>query len=213
MYKQVCAACHSIQYVSFRNLVNVTHTEQEAKREAADYQIQDGPDEEGEMFFRAGKLTDYFPNPYKNEIVARNANNGALPPDLTYITLAREPEENYIFSLLTGYMDPPAGMKVNPNQHFNPYFAGGMTAMAQALYDDVIEYEDGTPATASQLAKDIANFLAWCSHPELETRKLIAIKTCFIVVGLFGVTMYMKRLKWSVIKSRKILFKPPTYKQ
>lgn len=102
VYKQVCAACHSMKYIAYRNLVGISHTETEAKAEAADIEVQDGPDETGAMFMRPGKLSDYFPNPYANEEAARAANNGAFPPDLSYITLARHGGEDYVFSLLTG---------------------------------------------------------------------------------------------------------------
>lgn len=213
VYKQVCSACHSLQYVAFRNLIDVSHTEQEAKAEAADFQIEDGPDDEGNMFMRPGKLTDYFPSPYKNEQVARAANNGALPPDLTYAVLRTFSEENYIFSLLTGYCDPPAGITIFEGQHYNVYFRGGTIAMAQALYDDVIEYSDGTPAYASQLAKDVSTFLSWCAQPELETRKLYLIKSIILFFGFGFFFLYMKRHVWSVLKSRKIVFKPPNYKK
>lgn len=213
VYKQVCSACHSLKYVAFRNLVDVSHTTEEAKAEAAEFQIEDGPDDEGNMFIRPGKLTDYFPSPYKNEKAARAANNGALPPDLTYAVLRKREEENYIFSLLTGYCDPPAGVVVSEGQYYNPYFVGGAISMAQALYDDVIEYTDGTPAYASQLAKDVATFLSWCAQPELETRKLYFMKSMVLLTGLTAFFLYMKRHTWSVLKSRKIVFKPPNYKK
>uniref|UniRef100_A0A1B6GEM2 Cytochrome c1, heme protein, mitochondrial n=1 Tax=Cuerna arida TaxID=1464854 RepID=A0A1B6GEM2_9HEMI len=213
VYKQVCAACHSLQYVAFRNLVDVTHTLEEAKAEAAEFQIEDGPDEEGNMYMRPGRLTDYFPNPYKNENAARNANNGAMPPDLTYVVLGRAQKDDYVFSLLTGYAEAPAGVKLYEGQHFNPYFIGGTISMAQALYDDVIEYSDGTPAYASQLAKDVTSFLSWCAQPEMETRKLYCIKFAVYMSALFAFVWYMKRHRWSVIKSRKIVFKPPEYKK
>lgn len=89
MYKQVCSACHSLQYVAYREMVNIFMTEEEAKKEAAEILVEDGPNEEGEMFKRPGKLADHIPRPYPNEEAARYANNGAYPPDLTYITLAR----------------------------------------------------------------------------------------------------------------------------
>lgn len=212
VYKQVCAACHSMKYLAYRNLVDVSHTEAEAKAEAEEVQVQDGPDDNGNMFTRPGKLSDYFPNPYPNEEAARAANNGAYPPDLTYITSARHGGEDYVFSLLTGYCDPPAGIVLREGQYYNPYFAGGAISMAQALYNEVIEYSDGTPATASQLAKDVCTFLKWAAEPEHDERKQMLIKVLVVFPMLFGIIVYLKRHKWSLLKTRKMAFRPPTQK-
>ena len=125
VYKQVCAACHSMKYVAYRELVGVSHTKEEAAAEAAQIQVQDGPDENGKMFMRGGKLYDTFPSPYPNEEAAKKANNGAAPPDLSLIVLARHGNEDYIFSLLTGFREAPAGVKPPNGTHFNPYFPGG----------------------------------------------------------------------------------------
>ncbi|KAG8222463.1 hypothetical protein J437_LFUL002198 [Ladona fulva] len=208
VYKQVCAACHSVQYLAYRNLIGVTHTEAEAKAEAEEIQVRDGPDEEGNYFMRPGKLSDYLPKPYPNEEAARAANNGAYPPDLSYITLARHGGEDYIFALLTGYCDAPAGVNLREGQYYNPYFPGGAISMAQALYNEVMEYSDGTPATASQLAKDVCTFLKWAAEPEHDDRKKMTLKAIMIFSFLLSITYYIKRHKWSVIKSRKIAFKP-----
>ncbi|XP_071540701.1 cytochrome c1, heme protein, mitochondrial [Panulirus ornatus] len=209
VYKNVCAACHSMKYIAFRNLIGVSHTEAEAKEEAMGAQIQDGPDDEGQMYERPGKLSDYFPNPYPNDEAARAANNGALPPDLSYITSARHGGENYIFSLLTGYCDPPAGVSLREGLYYNPYFTGGAIGMAQALYNEVIEYSDGTPATASQMAKDVSTFLKWAAEPEHDDRKRMALKSIMMFSLIFAISYYIKRHKWTVLKSRKIAFKPP----
>lgn len=141
--------------------------------------MQDGPNEFGQMFMRPGKLSDSFPSPYPNEEAARAANNGAYPPDLSYIILARHGNEDYVFSLLTGYQDAPAGFVIGEGQHFNPYFPGGAISMAQALYNEAAEYSDGTPATASQLAKDVTTFLSWCAQPEHDGRKKLLIDVSF----------------------------------
>ncbi|KAF5301742.1 hypothetical protein FQR65_LT08724 [Abscondita terminalis] len=212
VYKQVCAACHSMRFMCYRNLVGVTHTEEEAKAEAAEVQVTDGPNEVGEMFQRPGKLSDHFPSPYPNEQAARAANNGAFPPDLTYIVSARHGAEDYVFALLTGYCDPPAGVQLREGQYYNPYFTGGATSMAQALYDEVIEYEDGTPASASQLAKDICTFLKWAAEPEHDDRKQMIIKSFFMFSFLCLISFYYKRHKWTVLKSRKIEFRPKNVK-
>ncbi|KAK4876626.1 hypothetical protein RN001_009132 [Aquatica leii] len=212
VYKNVCAACHSMRFMCYRNLVGVSHTEDEAKAEAAEVQVMDGPNELGEMFERPGKLSDHFPSPYPNEQAARAANNGAFPPDLTYIVSARHGAEDYIFSLLTGYCDAPAGVQLREGQYYNPYFTGGATSMAQAIYDEVIEYEDGTPAYASQLAKDICTFLKWAAEPEHDQRKQMLLKSFFMFSFLCIISFYYKRHKWTVLKSRKIEFRPKSKK-
>merc|ERR1711973_499052 len=206
VYKQVCAACHSLRYMAYRNLVDVTHTEAEAKAEAEEVQVQDGPDETGEMFMRPGKLSDYFPKPFANAAAA--ANNGAIPPDLSYIVLARHGNEDYIYHLLNGYCDPPAGIDLREGQHFNPYYPGGTIGMAAPLYNEIIEYDDGTPATLSQLSKDVCTFLTWTASPEHDMRKKMAIKGLGMLSILAGLSYYMKRHKWSLIKSRKIVYTP-----
>lgn len=208
VYKQVCSACHSMKYLCYRNLIGVSHTEAEAKEEAQAIMVTDGPDENGNMFQRPGKLSDRFPSPYANEEAARAANNGALPPDLSYITSARHGGEDYIFSLLTGYCDPPGGVTIRDGLYYNPYFPGGAIGMAQALYNEVLEYSDGTPATASQLAKDVATFLKWAAEPEHDDRKKMALKAIMLFSFLISVTYYWKRHKWSALKTRKIVYKP-----
>lgn len=210
VYKQVCAACHSMQYIAYRNLIGVSHTEAEAKAEAEEAQVKDGPNDVGEYYMRPGKLSDYFPSPYPNEEAARAANNGAYPPDLSWICSARKGGEDYIFALLTGYHDPPAGISLREGQYYNPYFPGGAIGMAQALYNEAMEYGDGTPATASQLAKDVSVFLKWASEPEYDDRKRMLIKAIGIMTLLCTLTYYIKRHKWSAMKSRKISFHPRT---
>lgn len=208
VYKQVCAACHSMNYMYYRNLVGTIMTEEEAKAEAEEVQVIDGPDEAGNMFERPGKLSDRFPNPYPNEEAAKAANNGALPPDLTFITSARHGGEDYVFSLLTGYTDPPAGFELREGMHYNPYFPGGAISMAKSLFNETIEYEDGTPASASQLAKDVVTFLRWSAELEHDERKRMGIKMLMISALLISIAFYYKRHKWTVLKSRKLAFKP-----
>jgi len=207
VYKQVCAACHSMNFIRYRELIGVIFTEEEAKREAEEIMVRDGPDDEGNFFDRPGKLADAFPNPYANDEAAKAANNGALPPDLSYIVKARHGGENYIFSLLTGYCDPPAGVDVKEGTYFNPYFPGGAISMAQALYNEIIEYDDGTPATQSQLAKDVSTFLKWTSEPEHDVRKRWAIKSLTAAGFIIFISYWMKRHKWSPLKTKKIAFK------
>lgn len=211
VYKQVCAACHSMRFIAFRNLVGVSHTEAEAKALAAEAMITDGPNEVGDMFQRPGKLSDYFPRPYPNDEAAAAANNGAIPPDLSFMALARHGGEDYIYHLLNGYCEAPAGIDLREGQYFNPYMQGGAIGMAPPLYNEALEYEDGTPATQSQLAKDVSTFLVWAASPEHDLRKKMFIK-CGILIGmLFGFSFYIKRHKWSLVKSRKLVYTPKKY--
>lgn len=206
VYKQVCSACHSMKFVAYREFVGAFMTEEEAKAEAAEVMVTDGPDSEGKMFERPGKLSDYIPKPYSNEEAARHANNGAYPPDLTNITLARDDQEDYVFSLLTGYTDPPAGVVLGEGQHYNPYFVGGAIGMAPPLYNEAIEYDDGTPATKSQLAKDVCTFLVWAGQPEHDVRKKLLIKMIFYTVVSGLACWVWKRNVWSSLKARKITY-------
>jgi ubiquinol-cytochrome c reductase cytochrome c1 subunit len=206
VYAQVCAACHGLKRIAYRNLVGVCYTEDEAKEMASEVEYLDGPDDTGEMFERPGKLSDYIKSPYKNENEARYANNGGLPPDLSLITKARHGNADYLFALLTGYREPPAGVIVAEGQYYNPYFPGGKIQMPQPLYDGSIEYEDGTPATASQMAKDVTTFLQWSAEPEQDERKKMGVKVMFGLGVAAVFAGWYKRHMWSVFKSRKISF-------
>ncbi|XP_016952254.1 uncharacterized protein LOC108026069 [Drosophila biarmipes] len=209
VYKEVCASCHSLQYMAYRNLVGVCMTEAEAKAEAEAITVRDGPNDEGEYFERPGKLSDHFPSPYANEEAARSANNGSYPPDLSYIVSARKGGEDYVFALLTGYCDPPAGFALRDGLYFNPYFSGGAIAMAQAVDNEVVTFEDANvPASAAQIAKDVCVFLKWTSEPESDERRLLLIKVTLMSAFLIGISYYIKRFKWSALKSRKIFFIP-----
>jgi len=208
VYKQVCAACHSMEFIAYRNLVGVSHTNEEARALAEEVMVEDGPDEDGNMFERPGKLSDYLPKPYKNEEQARAANNGAYPPDLSLITSARHGGEDYVFSILTGYMDePPAGIQLQDGMNFNVYFPGQAIAMAAQLYYGVMDYDDGTPATVSQMAKDVCTFLKWAAEPEQDDRKRMGMKALIVLSGLATATWYMKRHKWSLLKTRKLVYR------
>ncbi|KAJ8367556.1 hypothetical protein AAFF_G00314870 [Aldrovandia affinis] len=197
VYKQVCSACHSMEYLAFRNLVGVSHTEVEVKALAEEIEVVDGPDENGEMFTRPGKLSDYFPKPYSNAEAARAANNGALPPDLSYIVNARHGGEDYVFSLLTGYCEPPAGVAMREGLYYNPYFPGQAIGMAPPIYNEILEYDDGTPATMSQVAQRTTS----CTF----LRSPLLMGSAILIPLVY----YLKRHRWSVLKSRKIAYRPP----
>uniref|UniRef100_A0A2P2L7H0 Cytochrome c1-2 heme protein n=1 Tax=Rhizophora mucronata TaxID=61149 RepID=A0A2P2L7H0_RHIMU len=205
VYTQVCASCHSMSLVSYRDLVGIAYTEEETKAMAAEIEVVDGPNDEGEMFTRPGKLSDRFPQPYANEQAARFANGGAYPPDLSLITKARHNGQNYVFALLTGYRDPPAGVSIREGLHYNPYFPGGAIAMPKMLNDGAVEYEDGTPATEAQMGKDVVTFLSWAAEPEMEERKLMGFKWIFLLSLALLQAAYYRRMKWSILKSRKLV--------
>ncbi|KAH8071800.1 cytochrome C1 family-domain-containing protein [Cristinia sonorae] len=204
VYREVCAACHSLDRIAWRNLVGVSHTVDEVKTMAEEVEYEDGPNDQGEMFQRPGKLSDYMPPPYPNEEAARASNGGALPPDLSLIVKARHGGPNYIFALLTGYRDPPAGFEIREGMNYNPYFPGNAISMARVLFDGLVEYDDGTPATTSQMAKDVVTFLNWAAEPEHDERKKAGLKAVILFSALTAISLYVKRFKWSLIKSRKI---------
>jgi ubiquinol-cytochrome c reductase cytochrome c1 subunit len=209
VYREVCAACHSLDRIAWRNLVGVSHTVDEVKAMAEEVEYEDGPNDQGEMFQRPGKLADHMPRPYPNEEAGRAANAGALPPDLSLIVKARHGGADYIFSLLTGYVDPPAGVEIREGLNYNPYFPGGAIAMARNLFDGVVEYPDGTPATASQMAKDVVTFLSWAAEPEHDERKKMGMQAVIILSTLTALSLYLKRFKWTPIKNRKLVYNPP----
>ncbi|CAD5210344.1 unnamed protein product [Bursaphelenchus xylophilus] len=218
VYKQVCAACHSMKFLRYRHFVDTFMTEEEAKAEAAEALIND-IDGNGAAIQRPGILTDGLPNPYPNKKAAAAANNGAAPPDLTLMALARHGGDDYIFALLTSYFDAPEGIKVDEGKAYNPYFPGGVISMPQQLYDEGIEYKDGTVATQSQQAKDIATFMHWAAEPYHDTRKLYGLKILALFPIVAVVLLYGKRQAWTFIKSQKFAWRttkgrePPTQKQ
>lgn len=211
VYKQVCSACHSLQYFKWRHLINVAFTEAEVKEMAAEYQIQsDKPNEEGGYDMKPRGPVDDFPAPYENEILARLANNGASPPELSLILYARTDEmalqkgEDYIFNLLTGFQDPPAGVTLAEGMHYNPYFAGNAIGMAPPLYNEIIQYDDGTPATMSQLAADVVQFLAWSTEKHRDERKEKFSKGGMLCLLMTIILILGKRNDFKGIKSMQV---------
>lgn len=221
VYLEVCAACHSLEYVAFRNLQEIGYSPDEVKAFAETYEIEDGPNPEGDMYERPGFASDRFPSPFPNEEAAAFANNGAAPPDFSLLAKARAPirgfpqfvfdafimyAENgpdYIYSLLTGYEDAPAGVEVPEGTHYNPYFiAGSALAMASPLDDGLVTYEDGSPETLDQYAKDISAFMMWAAEPHLVERKAMGFKV-LIFLAVFAMLLYLtKKRIWAEFKRK-----------
>ncbi len=246
VYETVCSSCHGLEQVSFRNLgqkggpfhldscpagipdtVDCANPNQNpvVKALAAQYrfQVADGPDDSGDMFERAAMPSDRIPGPFANEVIARLANNNALPPDLSLITKARHHGPDYVYSLLVGYEETPATVEVSPGQYYNPYFhgdmsqalrtefldenghahegveipIGGVLAMAPPLSDGMIEYGDGSPATVEQYAADVTEFLMWAAEPKLEARKSLGVMSLIYLVILAGLLYWSYRKVWS----------------
>ena len=196
VYKEVCAACHGLKRVAFRSLQDIGFSEGEVKALAAGYQIHDGPNDAGDMFDRPGKPSDYFPSPFANENAARASNGGAYPPDLSLIIKARHDGGNYVYSLMTGYEEPPAGFHLNEGMHYNAYFPGQQIAMPAPLSDDRVSYEDGTKATVDQMAHDVVVFLQWAAEPEMEARKQMGIKVFAFLLIFTGFAWVAKKNIW-----------------
>ena len=197
VYREVCSGCHGLRFIAFRNLAALGYGEDEIKAIAADYSIVDGPNEEGEMFERPGRPPDRFPSPFPNDKAAAANNNGAVPPDLSLIVKARTGGADYVHGLLTGYAEPPEGLEILEGQNYNLYFPGNVTAMAPPLFEDAVEYGDGTPATVERMATDVATFLAWTAEPEMEERKSMGIGVMLFLLVFTGVLYAVKRKVWA----------------
>lgn len=197
VYKNVCSACHSMHQVAFRHLGAVGFSEAEIKSLASQIEVSDGPNDAGEMFTRPGRPSDKFKAPFPNENAARAANGGAYPPDLSLMIKARKGGADYVHALLTGYTAAPKDAKVPDGMHYNAYFPGHNIAMAAPLSDGGVEYPDGTKATAPQMAKDVATFLAWTAEPELEARKRMGLRVLLFLLVLTGMLYALKRTIWS----------------
>ena len=200
VYKEVCSSCHSMQYLSYRNLGEPggpEFSEQEVKAIAASFEIDDGPDSQGEMFTRPGRPSDKFKNPYPNVQAAIAANGGAYPPDMSVLVKARKGGANYIYSVLVGYEDPPSGVILDEGVYYNKYMIGNKIKMPNNLIDGLVEYADGTDSTVDQMAKDVTTFLAWAAEPELEERHKTGVKVILYLV-LLTILVYLSMKKiWS----------------
>lgn len=196
IYREVCSNCHSMNLMHYRNLEDIGFSEDQVKAIAASVQVTDGPNDNGDMFQRPGKPYDTFKAPFANEQAARAANGGALPPDLSLIIKAREGGPDYVFSILTGFGNPPAGMKMMEGMYYNKYFPGHQIAMPPPLTEGSVTYADGTKATLDQEAHDVATFLTWAAEPNLEARKQLGVKVLLFLLILCGLLYAVKRKVW-----------------
>jgi ubiquinol-cytochrome c reductase cytochrome c1 subunit len=226
VYSEVCSRCHGAKRLSFRDLAEPggpNFPEAAVKSLAATYQVDDEPNDEGNIKKRPARLADGIPPPFANEQEARFAQNGALPPDLSLIIRARAAESDrpfylvplamladivrgyqeagadYVYAYLTGYTDPPADVKMADFMNYNKTFPGHQTAMPNPFTggDGLVEYDDGTPATVDNYVRDVVAFLAWAADPRLEERKhlgLLVIGYLLITAVLLG---FAKRRIWS----------------
>jgi cytochrome c1 len=201
IYQEVCSACHGMKRLRFRELKDLGFTDVQIKKYAETFEILDGPNELGEMFFRPGEPSDTFVSPFKNKEEAKASFGGAYPPDLSLLTKTMKNGPDYIYSLLTGYEEtPPQGFELTDGLYYNPYHDGKVIAMPPPLYDNVIEYIDGTGASLHQLSYDIVIFLNWAAEPELQKRKSLGLKfLLFLIVLTLLLYVTMKEI-WSKIE-------------
>ena len=199
VYNEVCAGCHSMKLIAFRNFADLGYDDSEIKALAAQYEIQDGPNDDGEMFMRPGIPADRMPAPYANDNAARAGNNGALPPDLSLIAKARPNGPNYLYSLLSSYDDAPEGKEVPDGMYYNAAYPGHLIAMPQPLYGDDVEYVDGSATSIDALSADLTQFLMWAAEPKMEVRKRIGVAAVFFL-SIFVILSYLaKRRIWADI--------------
>jgi cytochrome c1 len=205
VYKTICANCHSMRLLSYRNLGESGGPEfspDEVNAIASQVQVTDGPNDKGEMFQRPGRLSDPFRSPFANDAAARAANGGALPPDLSVMAKARPGGPDYIYALLTGYRDPPKGFELAPGMHYNIAFPGHQVAMPPPLFDGAVKYTDGTKPNVDNYARDVAAYLMWAAEPKLEERHKLGARVIIYLIG-FAVIMFLaNRTVWARLRGK-----------
>lgn len=204
VYKEVCSSCHGLQFVALRHLSGIGFNQDQIKAIAAEFEIVDGPDVDGQMFFRPGRPADYFPDPYPSELAAAESNAGAVPPDLSLITRARPGGASYIVALLTGYTDPPEDIQLQGGQYYNKYYPGHIIAMPPLLVDQGVSYVDDTQASADQQARDVATFLAFVADPHRDQRVEIGVRVVLFLLVFASLMYFTNRSLWSRIKSASV---------
>jgi len=221
IYQKVCSGCHSLKLLSFRNLADPGgpgFTEAQAAAIAAMFQVTDGPNDQGQMFQRPGKIADYFPPPFPNDQAARAANGGGLPPDMSVLAKARSYERgfpyfifdafteyqedgpDYIHAIINGYATPPSDFTLAPGTHYNKYFPGHAISMPPPLTDGQVEYTDGTPTTLDQYGRDVAAFLMWAAEPKLDERKRLGFQVMIFLFVFTGLLYFTKKKVWRAVE-------------
>jgi cytochrome c1 len=229
IYREVCSTCHSLKLLSFRNLADPGgphFTEAQAAAIAATFQVTDGPNDQGQMFQRPGKISDSFPPPFANDQAARAALGGGLPPDMSTLAKARgydrgfpwfifdaftqyqEGGPDYIHAILNGYTDPPAGFALPPGTHYNKYFPGHAIAMPKPINDGQVKFTDGTPETVDQYGRDVAAFLMWASEPKLDERKRLGFQVMIFLIVLSALLYFTKKKLWHEVELHPELEQP-----
>jgi ubiquinol-cytochrome c reductase cytochrome c1 subunit len=206
VYNEVCSGCHSVQHLSYRNLSEKGGPEfsvEEAKAIAAQFEIEDGPNSDGEMFIRPGRLSDKFAKPYPNIQASTVANGGAYPPDMSVLAKARLGGADYIYSLLLGYEEAPIGYELDDGVYYNKYMPGNKIKMSEPVSDKIVEYSDGTNPTKEQIAKDVTNFLVWASEPHLESQHKMGFKVIIYLIILITLVYMSKQKVWSQFGTKK----------
>ena len=204
VYNEVCASCHSIKYLSYRNLSEPggpEFSEEQAKAIAAQFEVSDGPNSDGDMFTRPAKLSDKFVMPYQNEQEAKASNGGAYPPDFSVLVKARSGGANYIYSVLLGYEDPPSDITLDDGVYYNRYMYGNKIKMPKPLSNDSVTYSDGTSATEEQMAKDVVTFLTWAAEPHLEARHKLGFRAIVYLIILTLLVYFSMKKIWSRTES------------
>jgi cytochrome c1 len=229
IYREVCSTCHSMNLLSFRNLADPGgpgFTEAQAAAIAATFKVTDGPNDQGQMFQRPGKISDYFPPPFANAQAAAAALGGKVPPDMSTLAKARSYEwgfpqfvfdaftdyqedgPDYIHAIINGYTTPPPGFVLPPGGQYNKYFPGGAIGMPQPLHDGQVQYTDGTPQTLDQYGRDVAAFLMWAAEPKLDARKQLGFQVMIFLIVLTGLLYFTKKKVWHEVKRHPELEKP-----
>ena len=205
VYQEVCSGCHSVQHLSYRNLSEKGGPEfsvEEAKAIASQFEVEDGPNSDGEMFLRLARLSDKFVKPYPNVQASTVANGGAYPPDMSVLAKARTGGADYINSLLLGYEEAPAGFELDDGVYYNKYMPGNKIKMSEPISDGIVEYTDGTEASKEQISKDITTFLVWASEPHLEEQHRMGFKTILYLIILISLVYMSKQKVWSRFGSK-----------
>lgn len=200
VYKEVCSACHALKHLAYRDLAEIGYTDDQVKGFAAQFQVTDGPNDQGQMFQRPGRPSDPFLPPFPNDQAARVANNGALPPDMSLLVKAREGGPDYIYGIATGFKDAPKDCKLGQNMYWNAYFPGHQIAMPPPLTDATttsLKYADGTKVTIEQMARDVSAFLAWAAEPNLNERHRTGVKVIVFLLVAAGLFYAAKRRIWA----------------